>query len=236
MPILIIREKNQADRLYTITDKDLLIGRSDKSDLVLPNVSVSRHHVNLSSVGGRWDLQDLRSGNGTFVNGQSVEQVAIEDGAQIGIGKFTLFFFHNTQQALLGGFDIQTLPEYSPFSLDAKDTNTFQISPQVLEKMRDTTRLLNDAIVVATEDHSLTWKPGEDGFVFGQTGGPPVKRVLPLGTPASLIWNGSKHVLLRGSRMVGLRVNGESVPERCTLSIGDVLEIGGTTYEYVLSA
>lgn len=235
MPLLIIREKNQADRLFNIVEKDLLIGRSDKSDLVLPNVSVSRHHVNLSSSGGRWTLQDLRSGNGTFLDGESVEQANIDNGSQIGIGKFTLIFFHNSQQALLHGFDSQELPDYSPFASDVRDTNTFQISPQVLEKMRDTTRLLNDALVVAADDNTLAWKPGEDGFVFGQGDAPPVKRMLPLGTPARLLWNGSKHVIVRTSRVTNLRVNGKAITDRCSLSPGDLIDIGGTTYQYVLS-
>ena len=234
MPILIVREKSQVDRLYKVTEKDVLIGRSDKSDLILPNVSVSRHHVNLASSGGKWTLQDLRSGNGTSLNGQTVEQGDLDNGSQIGIGKFTLIFFQNAQQALLGGFDPEELPEYSPFALDVRDTNTFQISPQVLEKMRDTTRLLNDAMVVSAEDRTQNWKPGENGFVFGQDGAPPVKRRLPLGNPARLIWNGSKHVLVRTSRMSNIRVNGDAIPDRRSLSPGDLIDIGGTTYQYVL--
>jgi len=234
MPILIVREKNQADRLYKVTEKDVLIGRSDKSDLILPNVSVSRHHVNLASSGGKWTLQDLRSGNGTSLNGETVEQGDLEDGAQIGIGKFTLIFFQNAQQALLRGIDPEELAEYSPFALDARDTNTFQISPQVLERIRDTTRLLNDALVISTEDNTQTWKPGESGFVFGQEGAPPVKRILPLGYPARVIWNGSKHVLVRSSRMSNIRVNGDAISDRRSLSPGDHIDIGGITYQYVV--
>ena len=48
MPILIIQESGHKPRLFEIKQDKLRIGRSSDNDLVLANVSISRHHAELS--------------------------------------------------------------------------------------------------------------------------------------------------------------------------------------------
>jgi len=56
------------------------VGRSDKSDLTIDSHRVSREHAVLLIEEGRYVVQDLRSTNGTLVNGQRVERMEISDG------------------------------------------------------------------------------------------------------------------------------------------------------------
>ena len=54
----------------------LRIGRAPDNDVVLDDLLVSRHHAELRRTGQRWQIVDLGTGNGTFVNGARVADAA----------------------------------------------------------------------------------------------------------------------------------------------------------------
>lgn len=67
-----------------------LIGRSSEA-LALTDRSVSRRHAELTPGGGQWWLRDLRSTNGTFVNGSPVlDVVRLRPGDRIRCGNSIL--------------------------------------------------------------------------------------------------------------------------------------------------
>ena len=70
------------------------IGRSPDSDVFLDDVTVSRKHaVVFFSKPGAFNVKDLGSLNGTYVNGQPVVDVPLSSGDEIQIGKFHMLFF-----------------------------------------------------------------------------------------------------------------------------------------------
>ncbi|MFC7614392.1 ATP-binding cassette domain-containing protein [Actinokineospora soli] len=64
----------------------ITIGRAPECAVVLTDVLVSRHHAELRQVGGRWQLVDLGSWNGTHVNGKRITTAEIGPDDVIGIG------------------------------------------------------------------------------------------------------------------------------------------------------
>ena len=73
--------------------KAMRIGRIPDNDLVLPDLDVSRHHAELrKSPTGSYEIVDLGSHNGTFVNGQRVtsRQLTEQDLVSIGHSSFRL--------------------------------------------------------------------------------------------------------------------------------------------------
>jgi len=83
-----------ADRQPTgitrILDRALLIGRADDNDVVVRDLQVSRRHAELRRLGGgRFQLTDTGSSNGTFVNGQRVTTEVVTEADVIGIGPAT---------------------------------------------------------------------------------------------------------------------------------------------------
>ncbi len=69
----------------------LRIGRCCDNDVVISDLSVSRHHARLiPEAPGEWLLLDLGSSNGTFVGGRRVERARVRDGDLIGVGARTL--------------------------------------------------------------------------------------------------------------------------------------------------
>ena len=68
----------------------LRIGRGDNCDLGLADDSVSRRHAELLYMNGTWLLRDLRSTNGTTVNGWRITaEVAVRPGDVVGFGDLT---------------------------------------------------------------------------------------------------------------------------------------------------
>jgi YD repeat-containing protein len=52
----------------------LSLGREKDNDLTLPDKKASRHHAILQRQGAVYQITDLNSGNGTYVNGQRIAQ------------------------------------------------------------------------------------------------------------------------------------------------------------------
>lgn len=75
---------------YSFPNRDITIGRSAECDIVLDNAGVSRQHAMLACVEGEIEVTDLDSGNGTFVNDQSVQQMFLSANDRLRIGKFDL--------------------------------------------------------------------------------------------------------------------------------------------------
>ncbi|HEV3295692.1 MAG TPA: FHA domain-containing protein [Streptosporangiaceae bacterium] len=66
--------------------KVLRIGRAQDNDVVIADLGVSRHHAELRRVGDRYQMVDLNSHNGTFVNGQRINTAPLSEGDVVGIG------------------------------------------------------------------------------------------------------------------------------------------------------
>ncbi|PSJ25041.1 ABC transporter ATP-binding protein [Streptosporangium nondiastaticum] len=66
------------------------IGRALENDLVVSDLQVSRHHAEFRATGdGRFEIVDLGSHNGTYVNGQPVRQQVIGPQDIVGVGHST---------------------------------------------------------------------------------------------------------------------------------------------------
>lgn len=65
-----------------------IVGRDDESDVTLRASGVSRKHARLSvGIDADVELSDLGSRNGTFVNGQRVDEVSLRDGDELRFGE-----------------------------------------------------------------------------------------------------------------------------------------------------
>ncbi len=88
---IIISEKGGAERRERFDKSEINVGRVHGNDLVLPKGNVSKHHTRLLFRDGRFIVTDLKSTNGTYVNGRKIAQATIvRDGDKIYIGDFVL--------------------------------------------------------------------------------------------------------------------------------------------------
>ena len=90
--LIVQRGPNEGARF--LLDQDLTtVGRHPNADIFLDDVTVSRRHAEFLRVGIKFTVRDLASLNGTYFEGQRIDEIQVADGAEVQIGKFRLTFF-----------------------------------------------------------------------------------------------------------------------------------------------
>src|SRR5262249_2457805 len=70
----------------------LTIGREQTNMVVLEDKRVSRHHAQIRAQDEQIVLADLRSSNGTFVNGERIAERALHNGDTVSFGGLSMTF------------------------------------------------------------------------------------------------------------------------------------------------
>ena len=77
-----------------LLDQNLVqAGRHPDSDIFLDDVTVSRRHAEFVRDGSTFEVRDVGSLNGTYVNRDRIDDVVLKDGDEVQIGKFRLVFY-----------------------------------------------------------------------------------------------------------------------------------------------
>ena len=89
---LIISRRGRFERVLRWDAERLCLGRAVECDVVLSAAEVSRNHTLLVRDGERYEVRDLESINGTWVNGEKISRRVLEVGDVIRIDEFELTF------------------------------------------------------------------------------------------------------------------------------------------------
>ena len=81
----------ERDRVFTVADRPIVIGRSPDCDLLLQNESISRRHSRIAYEEDGWVIRDLGSKNGSRVNTFHVEEQLLRNGDRIDLGTIRLY-------------------------------------------------------------------------------------------------------------------------------------------------
>ena len=93
MPKLTLKFKDTKISDFLLEEgRNVTIGRRESNDIVIENLAVSGMHAKVDSIDKGFLLTDLKSKNGTFVNGQLVATHWLGHGDTVSIGKHTLVF------------------------------------------------------------------------------------------------------------------------------------------------
>nr|WP_225973256.1 FHA domain-containing protein [Nesterenkonia natronophila] len=83
---------NQGARF--LLDKDeITVGRHPEADIFLDDVTVSRRHVRILRREAGFEVVDLGSLNGTYVNHDRVDRYKLTTSDEVQVGKFRLTFY-----------------------------------------------------------------------------------------------------------------------------------------------
>jgi adenylate cyclase len=88
----LIYQDGETPQTYTFASGEVVIGRSPECQIVLRDFGISRTHAKVVAEPSGVRIVDLKSKNGTQVNGVQVMDAALRDGDRILLGKFQITF------------------------------------------------------------------------------------------------------------------------------------------------
>lgn len=88
----LLYQDGETPQAHTFTTGEVVIGRSPECQVVLKDFGISRQHARIVVDEDGVRIQDLKSKNGTQVNGVPVVEAPLKDGDRILLGKFQLAF------------------------------------------------------------------------------------------------------------------------------------------------
>jgi len=94
MPVLTIHPATPRERVFRWTEPRCDIGRAAGNQVILDDESVSSYHARIEKRGDEYWLVDLKSTNGTFVNGAPVMEARLQDGDLLQFGVQLQARFH----------------------------------------------------------------------------------------------------------------------------------------------
>jgi S-DNA-T family DNA segregation ATPase FtsK/SpoIIIE len=86
---LAVLQGKASGQIFQISKAKTVLGRAD-ADVILDDPECSRQHASLEILGSRVVVNDLKSTNGTFVQGERVETAELENHSEFRIGEHVL--------------------------------------------------------------------------------------------------------------------------------------------------
>jgi two-component system, NtrC family, sensor kinase len=107
--LLIVNGPNRGNRFEISSSEEVIIGRSVGCQVRLDDTEVSRHHAAIRHNSTDFVVQDLRSANGTLVNGSPVTEKRLRNGDSVRLGSTQMTFqsIHVTPSAAATGAQIR---------------------------------------------------------------------------------------------------------------------------------
>jgi len=90
--LLVVKRGPNAGSRFLLDQASTSAGRHPDSDIFLDDVTVSRRHAEFRLEGREFQVVDVGSLNGTYVNREPVDSAVLANGDEVQIGKFRLVF------------------------------------------------------------------------------------------------------------------------------------------------
>ncbi|MGW1199411.1 FHA domain-containing protein [Streptomyces sp. NPDC002536] len=98
--LLVVRRGPNSGSRFLLDGEVTTAGRHPQSDIFLDDVTVSRRHVEFRRrQDGSFTVADVGSLNGTYVNRERIDEIALTNGDEVQIGKYRLVFYASQQAA-----------------------------------------------------------------------------------------------------------------------------------------
>ncbi|MFJ6749076.1 FHA domain-containing protein [Streptomyces sp. NPDC091266] len=98
--LLVVRRGPNSGSRFLLDGELTTAGRHPQSDIFLDDVTVSRRHVEFRrGQDGLFTVADVGSLNGTYVNRERIDSVALSNGDEVQIGKYRLVFYASQRGA-----------------------------------------------------------------------------------------------------------------------------------------
>lgn len=225
MAYLIIRQAGHPDRVWSATHLRAVVGRSERCDVQLPNVSVSRRHAELVfDDDGECTIRDLGSENGTWVNGEVTTERVIRTGDRLRIGTFGLVYIGaEVWPPTWEGRPLSDFPALRGLGGQVSGP-TIQVPRHLYAEHVLQAEVAAAGVLRTTSGPARTWRPQAGRLRFGPGAEIHIESMFNRHV-AEIVWTDRGHALLRRARLATVQVNGVSVSE-ALLRDGDRVRVG----------
>ncbi len=101
MPFLAFNLNDGNEFVFDLIEDRLRLGRTPDNDIVIDNTYISGHHAEfLRQADGGYELVDLQSSNGTFVNNKRIERSRVKGGDRLRFGQLGARFRERAPRGL----------------------------------------------------------------------------------------------------------------------------------------
>ena len=209
---------------FGFSDHIITIGREESPDvhLRIPSPTISRRHARVTRMGDAWQVEDLVSSNGTFLNGHRITKVPVQiaSGDQLQLGAAIRFIVYFTDQSVeishpmpvaatvMGDeidFPVQASPTHIIVSVAGDEPKSFELtkSTVTIGRSPENDIVIGSKIVSRHHAHLEQVYGGYQLVVDERASNPVLYQGRPLTTP-QVLHNGD--VLRIGSLDPGLMV------------------------------
>ena len=91
--LLVVQRGPSAGSRFLLDTDVVAAGRHPESEIFLDDVTVSRRHAEFRRTPDGFSVADVGSLNGTYVNRDRIDEVALQGGDEVQIGKYRLVYF-----------------------------------------------------------------------------------------------------------------------------------------------
>ena len=232
MPKLLLKFNAAVIKEIPLDKPALTVGRKPDNDVVIDNPAISSHHCKIVMKGDTYYVEDLESTNGTFVNEKRVVKSGLHDQDVIGVAKHALVFVDDRAKPEEAGGADKTMV-MSPEKQEAMAKAVVAANaPQKAEQV-GWLRVLKG--VVGAPEYELKGSstyigksdrvqvPIADGGFFNRS--PEVAASI--------------HRKTEGYVMMAVKegfpvINGKALTGSALLKDGDIIECGGTSFQFFL--
>ena len=221
---LLVKLHGKGSRHIELTHETFTIGRKADNTLAIEDPAVSGHHARIVKIQAVFFLEDLKSTNGTAVNGQPITRHQLHDADVITIGQHRLIFQENT-----------TASTAAPApSVDLDRTMVLRGT----DRTPDGPALTAKVLIVAGKTDRLEYPLTKQVNVIGSQDGAEIRLTgwFAPKSAATIARRGHSYSISPSQGAKSLLVNGTDVVGQQTLKDGDQIEVASVKLTfYVLS-
>ena len=219
---LFVKLHGKGSRHIELTLETFMIGRKANNTLAIEDPAVSGHHAKIVKIQAVFFLEDLKSTNGTAVNGQPITRHQLHDADVITIGQHRLIFQENATASTPA----------PPPAVDLDRTMVLRGTDRTPEGPVPTAKVL----IVAGKTDRLEYPLTKQVNVIGSQDGAAIRLTgwFAPKSAATIARRGHLYSISPSQGAKTLLVNGTDVVGQQTLKNGDQIEVAGVKLTFYL--
>jgi len=152
MPKLRVIEGSYQGQSFDLTGNTIFVGRSSRNDIQIKDAAISRKQIKIFLIGGKYFVEDLKSTNGTLLNGGLItpgEGFEVGEGDTISIGNTVMQLYELAKTRVSASR--QPVTEQSRFSerqFEKASQDRRSRTPRNLELVLKISELLKDSLTI----------------------------------------------------------------------------------------